>query len=400
MMPVFLIVNAGSSSIKFALYDAASALSRASVRGVFEGAGASSRLHARDGAGNTLVMQEDAAPFTHAEALARIIDWLTARSLIEDLVGAGHRVVHGGTVFISPTVVTPEVLRRLSALSPMAPYHQPYNIAAIETLARLRPNLRQVACFDTAFHASQSAIATAFGLPRAMTEQGVRRYGFHGLSYEYIAGVLPDFLGEKAEGRIVVAHLGHGASMCAMRRRESVATTMGFSALDGLVMGTRCGSLDPGIVLYLLQQLGMSADDVSQLLYQQSGLLGVSGESDDMRVLLASQSARAREAIDLFVYRIARELGSLAAALGGLDALVFTAGIGEGSADVRARVSAAADWLEIRLDDDANLRGGPMISLPESKVAVLTLPTDEEAIIVRACRALAPMSAAAPQGGP
>jgi acetate kinase len=279
------------------------------------------------------------------------------------------------------------VFAKLEALSPLAPLHQPHNLAAIAALSKLHPKLSQVACFDTSFHTTQPAVATAFALPRVLTGQGVKRYGFHGLSYEYIASILPDHLGPRADGKVVVAHLGHGASMCAMTKRRSMATTMGFSALDGLVMGKRCGSLDPGVILYLLDYEAMNSKQISHLLYEESGLFGVSGISDDMRELLASRDPYAAEAIELFVYRIVRELGSLVAALGGLDALVFTGGIGEHSAEIRARICRQATWLGMRLDERANAAGGPMISESAGSVSVLALQTNEEYVIARHTRA-------------
>jgi acetate kinase len=277
-------------------------------------------------------------------------------------------------------------MKKLEALSPLAPLHQPHNLAAITALSKLHPKLPQIACFDTSFHTTQPDIAAAFALPRALSDKGVRRYGFHGLSYEYIASILPDYLGATAASKIVVAHLGHGASMCAMIERRSIATTMSFSALDGLVMGKRCGALDPGVILYLLDHEGMSSKQISHLLYEESGLFGVSGISDDMRGLLASHDPHAAEAIQLFVYRIVRELGSLAAALGGLDALVFTGGIGEHSSEIRTGVCRQAAWLGVRLDDVANTKGGPRISTNDSAVTILAVPTDEELVIVRHTR--------------
>jgi acetate kinase len=291
-------------------------------------------------------------------------------------------VVHGGSTYATPVRIDAGVIAELTRLIPLAPLHQPHNLAAIAAFSKLHPNLPQVACFDTSFHHTQSKVATAFALPREFSAAGSRRYGFHGISYEYIASVLPHVLGpDTAEHRIVVAHLGSGASLCAMHARKSVATTMGFTALDGLVMGRRCGTIDPGVVLYLLQEKGMSAAAVSDLLYKESGLLGVSGISDDMRELLASNDTRAKEAIDLFVYRIARELGSLVAALGGLDALVFAAGIGEHAAEIRRRVCVEAAWLGIKIDDKANASGGPCIS--DSHVSSWVVPTDEDLMIAR-----------------
>ena len=328
------------------------------------------------------------AKVTHEQALAALLDWITAKAADIELTAAGHRVVHGGVEFAAPVQITPAVIVKLAALAPLAPLHQPHNLAAIAALDKLHPALPQVACFDTAFHTSQPPVATTFALPRALSEKGVRRYGFHGLSYEYIASVLPEYLGDAADGRVVVAHLGHGASMCAMQAHCSIATTMGFSALDGLVMGRRCGSLDPGVILYLLDNEHLSSTQVSDLLYKQSGLFGVSNISDDMRDLLASPRPEAAEAVDLFVYRIVRELGSLAAALGGLDALVFTGGIGEHAAEIRARVGAAATWLGIAIDAKANAAGGPRISGSDSAVAVLALATNEELMIARHVRSV------------
>jgi acetate kinase len=287
-------------------------------------------------------------------------------------------------------VVTPSVRSKLELLNPLAPLHQPYNLAPIAALSKLHPGLPQVACFDTAFHATQPDVAKRIALPRRLSDTGIRRYGFHGLSYEYVAGVLPDHLGAVADGRIVIAHLGHGASMCAIRAKRSIATTMGFSPLDGLVMGRRCGSLDPGVILYLLDHEEMSAADVRDMLYEKSGLLGVSEVSDDMRDLLASTDPRAAEAVELFVYRIVRELGSLAAALGGLDAFVFTGGIGEHASEIRRRVCRQAAWLGVEIDEAANRAGGPRISHQNSATTVLAVATDEQSVIARHTRALLP----------
>jgi acetate kinase len=297
-------------------------------------------------------------------------------------------VVHGGVKFTRPVRIDAVVLGELESLVPLAPLHQPHNLAAIRAVAQHAPQLPQVACFDTSFHRTQPALAQAFALPRPYAEQGVRRYGFHGLSYEYIASVLPDIDARAATGRTIVAHLGNGASLCALKTGQSVATTMGFTAVDGLVMGTRCGALDPGVLLFLMDQHGMDARALEELLYQQSGLLGVSGISSDMRTLLASADPRAAEAIELFVYRIGRELGSLTAALGGLDALVFTGGIGENAAAIRARVCRDAAWLGLELDQEANERGGPRLSRPDSRVAAWVVPTNEELMIAQHTRRL------------
>jgi acetate kinase len=299
------------------------------------------------------------------------------------IVAVGHRVVHGGVRFAAPVLLDRARLGELEALVPLAPLHQPHNLAAINAVAAMAPNLPQVACFDTSFHRTQPAVAQAFALPRRYADEGVRRYGFHGLSYEYIASRLATVDARAASGRTVVAHLGNGASMCAMHDGKSVATTMSFTPLDGLVMGTRCGAIDPGVLLYLMDRHGMNARDLERLLYHESGLLGVSGISSDMRGLLESSDHRAAESLDLFVYRIGRELGSLAAALGGLDALVFTGGIGENAVPVRARICRDASWLGLELDEAANEHGGPCISRKGSRISAWVIPTNEELMIAR-----------------
>ena len=291
--------------------------------------------------------------------------------------------MHGGAKFAGPTVVTPPVLEDLRQLIPLAPLHQPHNLAAIEAVFERLPGVPQVACFDTSFHRGQPAVAELIPLPREMCRAGVQRYGFHGLSYEYIASVLPQVAPEIAQGRVIVAHLGSGASLCALKNGRSVDSSLGFTALDGLCMGTRPGALDPGVVLYLFQSLGLSAGDVETILYKKSGLLGVSGISNDMRVLLESTEPGARLAVDYFVYRAAREIGGLAAVLGGIDGLVFTAGIGENSAEIRGRISDACSWLGIDLDQDANSRKGPRISRAGSRVSAWVIPTNEELMIAR-----------------
>jgi acetate kinase len=375
-----LVLNAGSSSIKFTLFADTDPLSRL-CDGAVESLGHTAHFDARDAHGVTLV-DRDLAGATHESALRVLLDWFESAFIGHRLVAVGHRVVHGGASYVAPALVDETVMSGLRALVPLAPLHQPHNLHAIDALAMLHPSLPQVACFDTAFHATQPAIATMFALPHALTEEGIRRYGFHGLSYEYIASRLTEVLGpDTARGRVVVAHLGAGASLCAMLGGKSIATTMGFTALDGLVMGSRTGTIDPGVILYLLDERKMSAADVSDLLYRRSGLLGVSGISDDMRALLASHDPRARTAVDLFVYRIVRELGSLAAALGGLDALIFTAGIGEHAPEIRRRVCEGARWLGIELDEAANARGDICIS--QSRVSVWVAPTDEDLMIAR-----------------
>ena len=387
MSRVLLVLNAGSSSIKFSVFElgGTASLTRA-FSGEVDGIGEQPRFVVKDGAARTLVDEYPGGAggsYGHDDALAAILAWIDGRTVGATIAAAGHRVVHGGVRYTAPVLLTADVLDWLEALVPLAPLHQPHNLAAIRALGKLRPEVPQVACFDTGFHTTQPPVAQAFALPSALIEAGIRRYGFHGLSYESIASVLPDHLGGGADGRVVVAHLGAGASMCAMRERRSVATTMGFTALEGLPMGTRTGALDPGVILHLMSERGMSLAAVTELLYKKSGLLGMSGISSDMRDLLASEDPRAAWAIDVFVYRVARELGSLAAALGGLDALVFTGGIGEHAAPIRARVCRDAEWLGVTLDATANARGGPRISTDGSRASAWVIPTDEELMIAR-----------------
>lgn len=386
MSDAILVLNAGSSSIKFSLFEAHGQPGRPGLITDGECAGIGHRVHftAQDRVGASLVDQDLTEGTTHEDALAALLRWLEARFQDRPLVAAGHRVVHGGALYTAPVRIDASVIAELRRLIPLAPLHQPHHLAAIAALSKLYPALPQVACFDTAFHHTQPEVAAAFALPRRLTDEGVRRYGFHGLSYEYIASVLPDILGPaEADGRVVVAHLGSGASMCAMRRRKSVATTMGFTALDGLPMSRRCGNLDPGVVLYLMQEKGMTAAAVSDLLYNESGLFGVSGVSDDMRTLLASKDKHAADAVALFVYRISRELGSLAAALGGLDALVFTAGIGEHAPEIRRRVCEQAAWLGLSFDEAGNAAGGPRLTIKGSQASAWVIPTDEDLMIAR-----------------
>jgi acetate kinase len=384
-----LVLNSGSSSIKFSIFtcgDKPDALELL-YKGFIEGIGTKPRFSASDADGNVLndndLHPDDSDTFDHESALSLLGEWIEKNVTGLKLVAAGHRVVHGGVLFSMPVLINPTIVGQLEELIPLAPLHQPHNLTAIKVLLKLKPDMPQVACFDTAFHQTQPHIARTFALPRRMTEEGIKRYGFHGLSYEYIAGVLPDYMGDAAYGRVVVAHLGNGASMCAIKDGKSTATTMGFTALDGLPMGTRSGTLDPGILLYLLSEKAMDFSGLNDLLYYKSGLLGVSGISSDMRELLNSDNPRAQEAVDLFVYRIGRELGSLTAALGGLDILVFTAGIGENAAPVRAKVCEQARWLGVRLEESANLKGGPRISRDDSEVSVWVIPTDEEKIIAQ-----------------
>ena len=397
MTQALLVINSGSSSVKFAAYDVVepdSVLVRI-VNGRIEGIGSHPRLLVWGHDGEALEdrrISVSADPVLGPEeAFEALFDWLGQHAAGRTLGAVGHRVVHGGERFARPALVTPEILDQLDAYTPLAPLHQPHNLSAIRAVAGLMPELPQVACFDTEFHATQPWVAQACALPRQITGAGVKRYGFHGLSYEYIASVLPDYLGQAANGRVVVAHLGNGASMCAMQDRCSVASSMGFTALDGLMMGTRCGSLDPGVVLHLMGAMGMSVQAVEKLLYEQSGLLGVSGISSDMRTVEASQAPEARQAIDLYVYRVNQQLGCLAASLGGLEALVFTAGIGENSASLRRRVCEDAAWLGVALDEEANQAGGSgarCISTAGSRVAVWVIPTNEELMIARHTQAV------------
>jgi acetate kinase len=383
MADAILVLNAGSSSLKFSVFldgEPPELLLRGQLEGLFT----QPRFVARDHAGGVAGEKEwaDGTRLGHDGAIEFLFAWGRGGALREHrIVAAGHRVVHGGLKFTQPVRIDPDVLAALEALVSLAPLHQPHNLAAIRLIVQRVPELPQVACFDTAFHRAQPAVAQAFALPRRYTEEGVLRYGFHGLSYEYIASVLSGIDARAAAGRTVVAHLGNGASMCAMKGGRSAASTMSFTAVDGLPMGTRCGALDPGVLLYLMDRHGMDARALEKLIYQESGLLGVSGISSDMRTLLGSRDPQAAEALDLFVYRIGRELGSLAAALGGLDALVFTGGIGENAASIRARVCRDAAWLGLELDAAANDASGPRISRTDSRVTAWVIPTNEELMI-------------------
>jgi acetate kinase len=383
--PVVLVLNAGSSSLKFCVYRTADADAwRMEARGQIEGIGTVPRISARDGAGASLDDQPlDVRVRDARSALQFLAAWLRARFQASRVLGVGHRVVHGGPRYAAPTIVTPNVLEDLRALVPLAPLHQPYNLAAIDAVAERLPGVPQVACFDTSFHRGHEAVADIVPLPEAIRQTGVQRYGFHGLSYEYVASVLPQLAPEIATGRVIVAHLGSGASLCALDNGRSVDSSFGFTALDGLCMGTRPGALDPGVVLYLFQGLGFSAKEVEAILYKESGLLGISGISNDMRNLLANREPGAQLAVDYFVYRAAKEIGSLAAALRGIDGVVFTAGIGENSAEIRARICEASSWLGIDLDREANAQGGPRISSPRSRVSAWVVPTNEELMIAR-----------------
>jgi len=385
-----LVLNSGSSSLKFALYDSDPAEGSDEpemlLRGQITGLDAAPAFRVRDADGRKIEDRKPAeadAGFGQQEALDFLMDWLEQEPQGQTLQAAGHRVVHGGARFAGPVRLTADVLQELEALVPLAPLHQPHNLAPILSLTKSYPDLFQVACFDTAFHHSQSPVERRLALPRRFEERGVMRYGFHGLSYEYIAEALADRVGRRDTGRAIVAHLGSGASLAALQDEVSVGTTMGFTALDGLPMSTRCGSLDPGAVLYLLNELGMSLDEVTTLLYEESGLLGVSGISGDMRTLLESQEPAAREAVDLFVHRTVREMGALAAILGGLDHLVFTGGIGERAAVIRERVCRGLEWLGVALDPEANAAHAERADHDRSRIAVWIIPTDEERMIAR-----------------
>jgi acetate kinase len=378
-----LVINAGSSSLKFSGYESDEGEPRLQFRGLLEGIGDAPHFVARDPADAVLTERRwpTATRLSHDAAFGVLREWLDAHVGVGALAAVGHRVVHGGSRFAAPVRVDQDVLRELEELVPLAPLHQPNNLAIIRAVAAREPDLPQVACFDTAFHRTMSEVAQRFALPRALHDAGIRRYGFHGLSYEYIARRLRDLDPAIAAGRVIVAHLGAGASLAALRAGKSVDTTMSFTALDGLPMGTRSGALDPGVMLYLLQQRRMSPERLAQLLYHESGLLGVSAISSDMRELEASTDARAREAIELFVYRIAREVGALAAILGGLDTLVFTAGIGENSPGIRRRVCEEMRWLGVTIDADRNAAHRAVISAPASAIKVMVIPTDEERMI-------------------
>jgi acetate kinase len=388
MGDVIVVLNAGSSSLKFSVYGVrARADLKREAHGQIEGLGTSPRFKATDLEGHTLAapaLPREGGSFGHQEAFAFLVGWLRETlSASMSPIAVGHRVVHGGAAFAGPTLIDDYVLAKLDALVPLAPLHQPHNLAAIKAIMRLNPGLPQVGCFDTAYHHGRAPVTQRFGLRQELFESGLRRWGFHGLSYQSIVRRLREIAPHAAAGRVVVAHLGSGASLCAMRDGRSVDTTMAFSVLDGLPMGTRCGSLDPGVILHLLRQ-GMNVDELESLLYQHSGLRGISGVSNDVRVLLASDRPSAADAIDYFVYRIVREIGSLTAALGGIDALVFTAGVGENSPVIRARVCEGLRWLGIETSAEDNAGGSGRISPPGTTPSVWVIPTDEEGVIARA----------------
>ncbi|MFL6855232.1 MAG: acetate/propionate family kinase [Sphingomicrobium sp.] len=388
MAECIAVVNAGSSSVKFAFYDSEGDQPLL-LKGQVEQIGVAPSLSASNPAGEEVSsLSWPAEGFGHAQAMAAILEVAREQLAGSTVKGVGHRVVHGGTNFTGPVEVTAEIIAELEKLSPLAPLHQPHNLGPIKAIAQNRPDVRQVACFDTAFHQAQPHLAQAYALPRELSDSGIRRYGFHGLSYEYVSGRLAEIAPDHGGKRIVIAHLGNGASLCAVHEGRSVATTMGFTAVEGLVMGTRCGSIDPGVLIYLMDEHGMDARALESLIYKKSGLLGVSGISSDMRSLRGSDDPKAREAIDLFIYRIVREIGSLSAALGGLEGLVFTGGIGQRDLRTRQEVVAGCAWLGADLDEQRNAAGEGLISSDYSKIPIWVLPTDEERVIARHTAAL------------
>lgn len=384
-MSQILVLNAGSSSLKFAVYSVSSEDNLSlTLNGSVSGLPDEPRLVARGPDGQVAAESDwPRADGGLARTLPRLLAWLAKSGGLDAPVAIGHRIVHGGLTFRAPARLDDATLARLGDFVPLAPLHQPFNLEAVAAARAAFPDAVQVGLFDTAFHADQPRLARIYALPREITDEGVIAYGFHGLSYDFIAGELRRRYGDSAGGRVVVAHLGSGVSLCAMDQGRSVATTMGFSALDGPPMSTRSGRVDPGVLLYLMETKGMSAPDLTDLLYRRSGLLGVSGESGDVRRLQASRSPAAREALDLFIYRIAREIGGLAAALGGLDRLVFTAGVGENDPQIRAGILKACKWLGVELDDGANARGDTVLTTRDSAVEALVLPTNEQIVIAR-----------------
>jgi len=391
MNDVILVINAGSSSIKFSLFhverltlifygeiELGEGLSYSKTESLFTKTRFSAFNDKHD-----IILQKDLEENGYEAGLTFLFTWFETFQKQYVLKAVGHRIVHGGTEFLNPVRIDNAITTKLTKLIPLAPLHQPHNLEAIKIIAEKYPKMAQVGCFDTAFHGTQSRLAKLFAIPRKLTEEGMIRYGFHGLSYEYIASVLPDKVNVKKHTKIIVAHLGNGSSMCALYELKSVATSMGFTALDGLMMGSRCGAIDPGVILYLLQEKKMTAEQINHLLYNESGLLGVSGISGDVRDLLASTEATAKEAIDLFCYRAAREIGALCVALNGCDAIVFTAGIGEHAPVIRQKISEWLDWMGVQLDEVSNHRSDAVISQSSSKVTVAVIPTNEEYMIAK-----------------
>ncbi|MGN1035165.1 MAG: acetate/propionate family kinase [Rhodocyclaceae bacterium] len=393
MSKAILTVNAGSSSIKFALFPLAKPISqKAFVSGQIDGIGADeTKLIAKNQEGEKIVNRTlagvDGGKVTHDSAFNDLFTWFTETYKEFEIVAVGHRVVHGGELYSKPTLIKPDVMKHLEDFIPLAPLHEPHNIAGIKAVLKLQPNVPQVACFDTAFHRTQPEVAQLFGLPKKITAEGVKRYGFHGLSYEFIVQALPEY-SHRANGRVIVCHLGNGASISAVVDKQCVATTLGFSTIDGLVMGTRVGSLDAGVIIHLLRTKNMSVDQLEKMLYKESGLLGVSGISQDMRTLLASDAPEARQAVELFCYRIVREIGSLVAAAGGIDALVFTGGIGENSREIRRNVCEQLQWMGLHINHDANAANEVFISTGRSLIDVLVIPTNEEWMMAKHAQTL------------
>ncbi len=382
------VVNAGSSSIKFALCDADSH-TNVLFRGQIEAIGVAPRLQVKDAQGKTIEQRSwPAEGFDHKAATREILTVGSSLTKGAPILGVGHPIVHGGTKYAAPVRLNQQILDELTKLIPLAPLHQPHNLWPVRAILEAVPHIPQIACFDTAFHRTQDNLAQSFALPRRYTESGVRRYGFHGLSYEYITSRLREVDPRAAAGRTILAHLGNGASLCGVLNGKSVASTMGFTAVDGLIMGTRCGALDPGVILYMLQEQHMDAADIEDLIYRKSGLLGVSGISSDMRTLRGSSDPAARGAIALFIYRIVREIGSLVAALGGIDALAFSGGIGENDAATRAEVVAGCSWLGAAIHLQRNATGNGLVSEDHSKIPVWVIATDEERLIARKTREL------------
>lgn len=390
MKPAVLVINAGSSSIKFALFSTVEKTATEArqtgerlYHGLLDGIGVRPKLRIRDQADTVLADIELPEQARHADGLTALLHWLNSNTGDLRIIGIGHRVVHGGKGFTGSQLITPEVQATIESLIPLSPLHQPHNLNPVLVLQQLMPGVPQVAVFDTAFHRTQPDVAERFAIPRELHEEGVKRYGFHGISYAYIASQLDEILGEQAHGRVVVCHLGNGASLCALKNGQSQATTMGFTPLDGLMMGTRCGLIDGGVIFWLLQQKGMSVEAVNRMLNHQSGLLGVSGISSDMRDLEASDSPAARQALELFVYRCVREIGSMVAAIGGLDALIFTAGIGENAIGLRAQICQQLQWLGLDIDLAANNCRGKRVrfSTADSRVQAWVVPTNEELMI-------------------
>lgn len=388
MTDAILTINAGSSSIKFALFELQNSLV-CTAEGLAENIGTAPHLRIKTGDQVALEKRwHNHAPLNHEDLLGEVLAWVETHLGNDSLIAAGHRIVHGGRTFTKPLLLDESHLADIARLSQLAPLHEPHNCAAVQALFKLRPSLKQVGCFDTSFHHTMPEIATRFAIPRSFHDEGVRRYGFHGLSYEYITSRLPNLAPHLAKSRVIIAHLGNGASMCAVKNGKSIDSTMGFTALDGLVMGTRSGAIDAGVLLYFMQSYGMNADDLTTLLYKKSGLLGVSGISADVRTLLEDGSEPARQALDLFAYQAAKQAAGLVTALGGLDGLIFTAGIGEHAPAIRTAICGKLAWLGIKLCTEANQANEAAISEPDSAVEVRVIPTDEELMIATHTRAL------------